>query len=530
VESRVIEHFAPAHVVVNRDGEVVHFSTRTGKYLENAAGAPARNLLSMARRGLRLELRTALIEAVETRRVVRRSAVRVEVEDRVQTIDLAIEPLPDHDAEPLFLVVFTDLGPLGPEQVAAAVAGQHAAGTEQLERELRDSHERLQSFVEEYETALEELKSANEELVSINEELQSTNEELETSREEAQSVNEELNTVNSELQRKVEELDRANDNLRNLFEGTEIATVFLDRNLVIRSFTPAIRSIFNLMEIDRGRPLTDIVSELEGLDLHAEIDAVLAAGQPRERRVMRRDGNAHYLMRTLPYRTADRAVDGILITFTDVTRLTEIEEYQQELNKRTDTMLQRVIAISERSLSRDAAAEILLGRLHALRGIYALVAQANWGDVAVADLIARELASYGIGRNGRVVVVGQPVLLKAEAAVGIGMALHELTVNAARRGALSQPQGRVHLDWAIEGENAAPARLVLNWREAGGPAVKPDGETGLGPELLSEQLRQESGVHGELEFAADGIEANLSVPLSSGLVVLPGGAQRRQAR
>src|SRR6059058_2856194 len=131
-------------------------------------------------------------------------------------------------------------------------------------------------------TPPEELKSANEELVSINEELQSTNEELETSREEAQSVNEELNTVNSELHRKVEELDRANDNLRNLFEGTEIATVFLDRNLVIRSFTASIKGIFNLMDSDRGRPLTDIVSELDDLDLRHEVQAVLDRGESRQ--------------------------------------------------------------------------------------------------------------------------------------------------------------------------------------------------------------------------------------------------------
>ena len=159
----------------------------------------------------------------------------------MQFLDLTIEPLPDHDGEPLFLIVFCDIGaPIAPDRRLPALIEDHSAANEQLERELREARERLQSMVEEYETALEELKSANEELVSINEELQSTNEELETSREEAQSVNEELQTVNNELQRKVEELNEANDNLRNLFEVTEIATVILDRNLLIRSFTPAI--------------------------------------------------------------------------------------------------------------------------------------------------------------------------------------------------------------------------------------------------------------------------------------------------
>jgi two-component system, chemotaxis family, CheB/CheR fusion protein len=205
VESRVLEQFAPAHVVVTRDGDVVHFSTRTGKYLENAPGAPTRNIVAMARRGLRLDLRTALAEVVESRRRVVRQGVHAEIDDRVQVLDLTIDPLPDHDAEPLFLIVFCDIGaPIAPDRRLPALLENQSAAHDQLERELRDTRERLQSMVEEYETALEELKSANEELVSINEELQSTNEELETSREESQSVNEELQTVNNELQRKFE--------------------------------------------------------------------------------------------------------------------------------------------------------------------------------------------------------------------------------------------------------------------------------------------------------------------------------------
>jgi len=166
VENRVIEQFAPAHVVVTRDGDVMHFSNRTGKYLESAPGAPSRNIVAMARRGLRLDLRAALTEAVETRRPAGRAGIRVEFEDRIQVVDLAIEPLPDHDVEPLLLVIFCDVGtPLSPDRMLPVVTDELAASTEHLEHELRDSRERLQSIVEEYETALEELKSANEELV-----------------------------------------------------------------------------------------------------------------------------------------------------------------------------------------------------------------------------------------------------------------------------------------------------------------------------------------------------------------------------
>src|SRR5207237_2941948 len=136
-ESRVIEQFAPAHLVVTRDGEIVHFSTRTGKYLENAPGAPSRNAVGMARRGLRLDLRGALSEAVETRRPVRRPGIRVEFEDRIQVVDIAIEPLPEHDVEPLFLVIFCDVGaPLSPERMLPALTDEQAVSAERFERDL----------------------------------------------------------------------------------------------------------------------------------------------------------------------------------------------------------------------------------------------------------------------------------------------------------------------------------------------------------------------------------------------------------
>ncbi|HKS89366.1 MAG TPA: chemotaxis protein CheB [Stellaceae bacterium] len=520
VDTRVVERFAPAHVVVTRDGDAVHFSTRTGKYLESAPGAPTRNILSMARRGLRLDLRGALAEAAETRRPAHRPDLRVEFDGRIQIVDLAVEPLID-DKEPLFLCVFTDIGTsLSPDQMLPAIPSGRTSD-EHLESELRDTRERLQSTVEEYETALEELKSSNEELVSINEELQSTNEELETSREETQSINEELNTVNSELQRKVEELDRANDSLRNLFEGTEIATVVLDPRLVIRSFTPAIKSIFNLMEGDRGRPLTDIVSEMGEFDLRTEVEPVLATGEVRERRLVRRDGRTHFLMRILPYRTAGKAIDGVLITFTDITRIAEIERYQQELSHTVETMLQIVLGIVERSQATETAPATMLDRLRALDAMYQLVSRARLGEVALADLAASELGDYGIARDGRVVVDGAPVLLRARAVVGLGMALHELAANAADHGALSVPQGRVHLAWAIEDAGSPRARLVIRWQETGGPAVRRRAANDYGWTFIESGLGEQIGAAGTLAFADGGLTAELTLPLASGLVLMP---------
>jgi two-component system CheB/CheR fusion protein len=236
VESQVLERFAPAHVVVNVDGDAVYYSSRIGKYLEPPQGAPNRQILAMAKRGLRLDLRAALREAVSTRAaVVRENIVMDDDEGRVQPIRLTVEPLSDRETvEPLFLVLFEPAGPSRSRTDAERSERPADAVTADLERELRDTRERLQSTIEEYETALEELKSSNEELVSVNEEAQSTNEELEASKEEMQSLNEELNTINTELCGKVEDLDRANSDLKNLFESTQIATVFLDTNLVLQ--------------------------------------------------------------------------------------------------------------------------------------------------------------------------------------------------------------------------------------------------------------------------------------------------------
>ena len=197
----------------------------------------------------------------------------------------------------------------------------------------------MQSLIEEHQTALEELRSSNEELHSVNEEMQSTNEELETSKEELQSLNEELHTVNARLTEKIEELDQSNSDLRNLFDSTEIATVFLDRHLIIRSFTHAIATLYNLIPSDQGRPLTDIVSHLNYNGLRDDVASVLAALEPLERRITRVDRSAHYIMRILPYREPDSTVSGVLVTFVDVTSIVQAEAALVEADVRKDVFL-----------------------------------------------------------------------------------------------------------------------------------------------------------------------------------------------
>ena len=211
--------------------------------------------------------------------------------------------------------------------------------SQELQHTLVGTQEELHSLAEEHQTALEELRSSNEELHSVNEEMQSTNEELETAKEELQSVNEELHTLNVRLTEKVNELDEVNADLRNLFDSTQIATIFLDRHLIIRSFTPAIATLYSLIPSDVGRPLTDIASRLHYGGVREDVEHVLGTLQPLERRIAREDRSTHYIMRILPYRAPDNTVSGVVLTFTDVTSIVQAEATLREADLRKDVFL-----------------------------------------------------------------------------------------------------------------------------------------------------------------------------------------------
>ncbi|HZF35790.1 MAG TPA: chemotaxis protein CheB [Candidatus Angelobacter sp.] len=526
VESQVIERYAPPHVLVNRDGEIVHYSVRTGKYLEPAVGLPNRQLIAMARKGLRLDLRAALREAVETGRTSQRERIAVEIDDRVQLVDLIVEPFGGEERDPLFLVLFRDAGspftPLESQNRERDDGGD--VRMERLEQDLRETRERLQSTVEEYETAVEELKSSNEELQSVNEELQSTNEELETSKEELQSLNEELHTVNAELNAKVEELDRANTDLRNIFDSTQIATVFLDRNLIIRTFTPAVTSIFNLIASDRGRPLTDIASQLDAGDLKRDIQTVLERAETIERKVSRSDGARHYLMRILPYLAQNNSVEGILVTLVDVTTLAAAEAHQrtlvEELNHRVRNMLTVVNAIATQTLRGSRSAQdftaAFTGRLRAMGTSFSLVSRENWNEVSLEEILSTQLAPFETGGAHRLQLTGPRVLFKPTAALSLGLVVHELATNAAKHGALSQEKGRLAVTWHVE-RDSAPS-LVLEWREEGGPALKRPMKKGFGTELIERELHSSLGAVARLDFQRGGLAAVISIPLDRNLV------------
>ncbi len=413
--------------------------------------------------------------------------------------------------------------------------GRQEVGYEAVSDVLAETRVELQSVTMEHETAVEELRSANEELHSVNEELQSTNEELETSKEEIQSVNEELHTVNAQLQDKVEELDRVNNDLKNLFDSTQIATVFLDRQLVVRSFTPAIATIYNLIPGDIGRKLTDIVSSLRYDTLGQDTAAVLKTVEPLERQVTSVDGGMHFIMRILPYRGGNSVVSGTLVTFLDVTSVVRGEQHQRllvdELNHRVKNMLTVVVSLASQTLRRaddlDTFGEAFLGRVHALSGSYALLSRENWMSVRLRDLVDKEMSPFGGRDIGRVVLDGGEVLLTPSAALALGMAVHELATNAVKYGALSQSDGRVRVNWTLSAADDAPPGapmkwLVLDWIEADGPEVAPPSRTGFGTLLIQRGLSHELGGGATLDFRPDGLRARLCALLERVVSPPPG--------
>jgi two-component system CheB/CheR fusion protein len=538
VQARVLERFAPPHVVVNRDGDIVYQSANTGRYLEATAGAPSRHLLTLARPDLRAELRRTLQQAGQGSTRVVRDRVSVSIGDVKEQIRLTVEPFGHSADDPLFLVVFADaVGKCSKQTPASSVepspagAPQQDEGADkdeiigQLERELADTHERWLTTITEYEGAIEELKSGNEELNSMNEELQSTNEELDTSKEELQSLNEELQTVNTELQAKIDELDTANSDLANLFESTQMATVFLDHDLVIRSFTPAACSIFKLIPSDKNRSLTDIVSQIDYPELGRDVAETVATGRLHERRVSRRDGSAYYFARILPYVTTDKERDGVVVTFVDVTQLTRAERDEErtrvligELNHRVRNMLAVVISVAQQTLTGDKtlkdAKATLIARYSALARSYTLVARQNWGFIALQDLVEESLGAHMLGQVGRVRIEGWPVHVSPRAALSLGMALHELATNAAKYGAFSNDMGTVSIRWDTS-PSETKDHLTIHWMERGGPEVVPPSRRGFGSDLLEKNLSHDLDARIDLQFAAAGVECDITLPLSN---------------
>jgi two-component system CheB/CheR fusion protein len=341
---RVAERYAPAYVLVDEHFDVLHFSGRTGRYLEPVAGAANLNILNLVHRDLRVELRAALHSAAADRTPTKVDGVHIAGDGERRRVDLVVEPIAGPEGPASFVVLFRDGGSVLPGGAAEAsnaslLRDEHV---QRLDAELRLTKERLQATIEELESTNEELKSSNEEYQSINEELQSANEELETSKEELQSVNEELQTVNGELAHRVHELARANSDLKNLLESTQIATVFLDNDLRVKSFTPSVADIFHLIDTDLGRPITHIASRIAYPELEDDVRRVLRTLGVAEREVGVPGGEGRYLVRVLPYRSIDNFIAGAVLTFLDVTATVRAEAEAADANRRMREILESI--------------------------------------------------------------------------------------------------------------------------------------------------------------------------------------------
>ncbi|MBF0480635.1 MAG: PAS domain-containing protein [Desulfovibrionaceae bacterium] len=332
----LLQEYCPAAVLTNSEGDILYINGHTGKYLEPAAGKANLNIFAMAREGLSSELSSAFTLALRQNGPVGLAGVRLGVNGKTQVIDLVVKPLGElASLKNIVLVVFKDVTELAVTALSKPTprtkAGQEAIS--KIQGELQLAREELQLTREEMNASQEELKSTNEELQSTNEELQSTNEELTTSKEELQSMNEELQTVNIEMQSKMDELSHSNNDLKNLLNSTDIATLFLDEELNVRRFTPQTVKVVKLIASDVGRPVSDIVTDLIYPDMTLDAQGVLATLAFVEKPVITRDGR-WFLVRIMPYRTIDNRIDGLVMTFADISVAKQLEESLRQNERR----------------------------------------------------------------------------------------------------------------------------------------------------------------------------------------------------
>ena len=335
-EQLILKEYAPVSVLTTRQGDIVYINGRTGQYLEPISGKANWNIFVMVREELKYSLSRAFENALRTQKTVsvqdlldknNRESVQVEI-----TVDPVKKP---EQLSGMFLFVFTQKCVVEKSTIKKKEGNEKQLPQEQLQlvEELKSVHSELLATREDMQTSQEELKSMNEELQSANEELQSTNEELSTTKEEMQSLNEELQTVNQELQGKLDELGRTSDDMKNLLNSTEIATLFLDEKLNIRSFTKAMASISKFMPIDKGRPFSDIASTLNYPELRNDAMTVLDTLVFREKQISTTD-DRWFLIRIMPYCTQENRINGLVITFIDITLSKKLELKLLDVEKR----------------------------------------------------------------------------------------------------------------------------------------------------------------------------------------------------
>ncbi len=655
---RIMERYAPAYLIVDENHDVLHFSGRTGRFLEPQSGLASLNVYNLIHRDLRMDLRSALHAAATSRDTVRVGGLRVGQAGRTLLVTLSVEPLDaagDHPQR--FAVVFQDGVATDDDGggVITMAGGRTDEHVQRLEEELRLTRDRLQATIEELESTNEELKASNEEYQSVNEELQSSNEEIETSKEELQSLNEELQTVNGELAHRVEELARSNSDLKNLFESTQIATIFLDNGLRITSFTPAMTDILHLIDSDIGRPIHHIAKKIAYEDLENDVRKVVRTLTTIERETVNPRSQSRYLTRILPYRSIANVIEGAVVTFLDVTPLSRAEERLRESEARLRAIVEgipqlvwrasaggrwtwaspqwaaftgqaeaealglgwlemvapedrpavlgawaradqsgaldvehrlwhaaggafrsvhlratplrgddggavewfgtasdiddltrlqdrqqvllhelqhrvrnilalvRSVALRTARTSEDVQgyARTLEGRINAMARTQNVLTSAPDATIALSTILRDEIEANGGEIGGAVTLSGPDVILSGKAAESLTLALHELSTNAAKYGALATPEGRLAVTWTVEAGPAGEA-VALVWQESAVPRPVP-GRRGFGSELVENVVPYELGGTGKLEFGSDGIRCLLGLPVTADIRLAPSG-------
>ena len=338
----ILEYYSPATVLVNGKGDILYITGRTGKYLEPASGKVNWNIFAMAREGLKYKLSDTFYKAVRRKETVTSKNAVVLNEGGPLMVDISVNPIKDPETlRGMVMIIFTDVTiPSACETINTTVQNPASSKREEeLERELLQTRQMWQVAGAEMQISQEEFKSSNEELQSCNEELQSTNEELTTTKEEIQSSNEELKTINFQLQAKLDDLSLVTNDMSNLMNSTKIATLFLDNKLLVKHFTSQMTVVSRLISSDVGRPITDIASDLIYPELAEDVREVLRTLITVEKQVMSRNGS-WFNARILPYHTLEDKIDGVVITFVNITKSKELEA---ELSKSKLDLEKRIV-------------------------------------------------------------------------------------------------------------------------------------------------------------------------------------------
>jgi two-component system CheB/CheR fusion protein len=351
----LFKRYEPASVIINENNEVLHSTSDIAHFLKYSGGEPSQNILDMVIPELQKTLSRLLFQVKQGKTSLTSKKIKLNIDDSPKYYKIIVQKvvLPNVREGLIHIIFGEDRNGKNSQpnnlEKASQVSAEESDIIAALEKELEHTKEQLHTTIEEYETSNEELQASNEELQSMNEELRSTTEQLETSKEELQSVNEELKSVNTELEHKIDKLNEANSNLKNLMESTDIATLFIDGNNCLQFFTSAATNLFNFISSDTGRSFKDITHELNYDSIQSDIDHVNKSLQTIKKVVTDTKDN-QYIMRLRPYRTINDKIDGVVLTFVDVTNIKQTEERLKEEIKQNETLQKQILSnnLSER--------------------------------------------------------------------------------------------------------------------------------------------------------------------------------------